>query len=45
MTDTTETLHEALDDHDMTFAFTPGQLLLLVVGVFVLLRLIKGLRS
>jgi len=29
----------------MTLAFTPGRLLLLVVGVFVLLRIIKGLRS
>lgn len=32
-------------DHDVTLAFTPGQLVLLVIGVFVLLRIIRGLRG
>ena len=34
-----------MDDHDVTLALTPGQLLLLVVGVYLLLRFIRGLRS
>ena len=37
MTDTTE-------DRDITLAFTPGQLLLMVIGVFILLRIIRGLK-
>ena len=41
----TESINEALDDHDVTLAITPGQLVLLVIGVFVVLRIIKGLRS
>jgi hypothetical protein len=45
VTDTTETLEEALDDHDVTLALTPGQLLLLVIGVYLLLRFIRGLRG
>ena len=45
MTDTTETLDEAVADHDLTLALTPGQLLLLVVGVYLLLRFIRGLRG
>ena len=45
MTDTTEPLDEALEEHDITLALTPAQLLLLVIGVFVLIRVIRGLRS
>ena len=45
MTDTTETLHEAIEDHDVTLALTPGQLILVVIGVYLLLRIIRGLRS
>jgi hypothetical protein len=45
MTDRTETLEEAIDDHDLTLALTPAQLLLLVIGVFVLIRVIRGLRG
>ncbi len=41
----TESINEALEDHDVTLAITPGQLILLVIGVFVVLRIIKGLRS
>ena len=45
MTDTTETLGEAIDDHDVTLALTPAQLLLLVIGAYLLLRFIRGLRG
>ena len=45
MTDQTETLDQAIDDHDVTLALTPGQLLLLVIGVYLLLRFIRGLRG
>ena len=45
MTDTTETLDAELEDNDVTLALTPGQLVLMVIGVFVLLRIIKGLRT
>jgi len=41
----TESINEALENHDVTLAITPGQLVLLVIGVFVVLRIIKGLRS
>ncbi len=45
MTEQTETLDEAIEDHDITLALTPGRLLLLVVGVYVLIRFIRGLRE
>jgi hypothetical protein len=45
MTDTTESLHEALADHDITLALTPGQLLLLVIGIYLMLRFLRGRRS
>jgi hypothetical protein len=45
MTDTTEPFDEAIEDHDITLALTPAQLLLLVIGVFVLIRVIRGLRG
>jgi hypothetical protein len=38
MTDTPE-------GQDITLALTPGQLLLLMIGVFILLRIIRGLRD
>ena len=41
----TESLNEAIEDRDITLAFTPGQIVLLVIGLFVVLRIIKGLRS
>ena len=44
MTDTTESLDEALADNDVTLALTPGQLLLAVIGLYLLLKLIRGLR-
>ena len=40
----TESVDDALADHDVTLALTPGQLLLAVIGVYLLLRVIRGLR-
>ena len=45
MTEHPESLAEAVDDRDITLALTPGQLILLVIGVWVLLRFIRGLRG
>ena len=45
MTDATEPLHQAVEDHDITLALTPGQLLLLVIGLWLLLRILRGLRG
>lgn len=44
MTERPESLPEALEDRDVTLAMTPGQLVLLLVALFVLLRIIRGLR-
>ncbi|MFN2418963.1 MAG: hypothetical protein ABR593_08585 [Candidatus Limnocylindria bacterium] len=44
MTDTPDTLENALADRDVSLAVTPGQLVLLVIGVFLLLRILRGLR-
>lgn len=40
-----ESLTEALEDYDITLAMTPAQLLLLVVGVWLLVKLLRGLRG
>ena len=40
-----ESLGEAVEDRDITLALTPAQLLLLVIGVFVLVRIIRSLRG
>ena len=45
MTEHPESLAEAVEDHDITLALTPAQLLLLVIGVFVLVRVIRSLRG
>jgi hypothetical protein len=45
MTDTTESLAQAIEDRDVTLALTPAQLLLLVIGVYLLVRFIRGLRG
>ena len=45
MTEGTETLDEAIEDHDVTLALTPGQLVLLLVGLYLLLRFLRGLRG
>ena len=45
MTERPESLAEAVDDHDITLAMTPGQLLLAVAGIWLLLRFIRSLRG
>ena len=45
MTESTETLDEALEDHDVTLALTPGQLVLLLIGLYLILRFLRGLRG
>ena len=45
MTEHPESLAEAVEDRDITLALTPAQLLLLVIGVVLLLRVIRGLRG
>ena len=45
MTDQPEPLEEALADHDITLALTPGQLVLAVIGIWLLLRFLRGLRA
>ena len=45
MSEQPETLAEAIDDHDITLALTPGQLILLVVGIYLILRFLRGLRG
>jgi uncharacterized membrane protein len=45
MTDPTESLEEAMEDRDITLALTPGQLIVAVIGIWLLLRFIRGLRS
>lgn len=45
MTDAPRPLDDALDDHDVTLALSPGQLVLAVIGVYLLLRMIRKLRA
>ena len=45
MTERPETLAEAIEDHDVTLALTPGQLVLLVIGLYLVLRFLRGLRG
>ena len=45
MTEHRESLADALQDHDVTLALTPGQLLLAVIGLWLLLRFLRGLRG
>ena len=44
MTERRESFSGAVEHHDVTLALTPSQLILLVIGVWVLLRIIRGLR-
>lgn len=44
MTERPESLSEAIEDRDITLALTPGQLILLVVGAWLLVRILRGLR-
>lgn len=45
MTEHRESLAEAAEDHDVTLALTPGQLVVAVVAIWLLLRFIRGLRG
>lgn len=45
MTEHPESLAEAVEDHDITLAMTPAQLLLAVIGIWLLLRFIRSLRG
>ena len=45
MTDQPEPLAEAIDDHDITLALTPAQLILLVIGVWLLVKLLRRRRG
>jgi hypothetical protein len=40
-----ESIQEALDDYDITLALTPAQLVLLVVGIYLLVRFLRGMRG
>jgi hypothetical protein len=45
MTAQRESLTRALEDRDITLALTPAQLILLVLGIWLLLRILRGLRG
>jgi hypothetical protein len=45
MTEHPESLAEAVEDHDITLALTPGQLIVAIIGIWLLLRFIRGLRG
>lgn len=45
MTEHPEPITDAIEDHDITLALTPGQLLLAIVGIWLLLRFIRGRRG
>jgi len=45
MTEHPESIAEALDDYDVTLALTPAQLLLLFVGIYLLIRFLRGMRG
>jgi hypothetical protein len=40
-----ESFSSAVEDRDVTLGLTPGQLLLLVVAVYALVRFVRGLRG
>ena len=44
MTKDRESFAQALDDRDVTLALTPAQLILLVLGIWLLLRIVRDLR-
>lgn len=45
MNDQPEPVAEAIDDRDVTLALTPAQLILLVVGVWLLVKLLRRRRG
>jgi len=44
MTEHPESLADAVEDRDITLALTPGQLILAIIGIWLLLRFIRSLR-
>ena len=44
MSDDRESFAQALEERDITLAFTPAQLILLVLGLWLLIRIIRGMR-
>lgn len=44
MTEHPEALADAVEDRDITLALTPGQLIVAVIGLWLVLRFIRGLR-
>ena len=44
MSEQPESLEQAIEAHDVTLALTPAQLILLVLGIWLLLRIIRALR-
>ncbi len=45
MTEHPESLAEAIEDRDITLALTPGQLIVAIIAIWLLLRFIRGLRG
>ena len=45
MTEHPESIEEAVEDRDITLAVTPGQLLLVLLGIYLLFRILRGLRG
>jgi hypothetical protein len=45
MTHRTETVEDAIEDHDVTLALTPGQLLVAAVALWLFLRFLRSFRS
>jgi len=45
VTEHPESVAEAVEDHNITLALTPGQLVLAIAGIWLLLRFIRGLRN
>jgi hypothetical protein len=45
MTEQPESLAEAVENHDVTLAMTPAQLIAVVIGIWLLVRFIRSLRG
>jgi hypothetical protein len=39
-----ESLARAIDDRDITLALTPAQLILVALGIWLMIRILRGLR-
>jgi hypothetical protein len=44
MSEDRESFAQALEERDITLALTPAQLILLVLGLWLLIRIIRGMR-